>query len=185
MVMEETTTTNNLGGNNNNVDGENENENNNNESHILIVQQDPERYPHIVLKGTAANLSALRGTDAQTRATFFDERNCPSSSSPPLLMESSVLVSVTTTTTTTTATATATAATATADDEHDEESNTVSNHHQQVVRGELFVTNTQVLFVATERDQLECDLAIGAACVVLHAMTDDPELAVYLQLSND
>lgn len=147
-------------------------ENNN----ILIFgqQEDPERYPHMVLQGTCANLSALRGTDEQTRSTFFDERNTNqvalSSGSGPLLMQSSVPVSVTT-------------ITPNDDDDNDEESEGATP--SSPIQGELFVTNTQVLFVANEVEKIKSDLAIGAACIVLHAMTEDPELAVYLQLSTD
>jgi len=155
----------------------NENENNDN---ILVIEAGdrPELYPHVILKGNSANLSALRGTDAQTRSIFFDERNNNSSSSsndedvtpstPPLLMESSVLVSL------------MMATDADADDENEDE----NKNNNTFIQGEMFITNTQILFVAIERDQSQYDLAIGAACIVLHAMTDEPELSVYLQLSS-
>ncbi|OEU09204.1 hypothetical protein FRACYDRAFT_248538 [Fragilariopsis cylindrus CCMP1102] len=155
----------------------NENENNDN---ILIIEAGdrPELYPHVVLKGNPANLSALRGTDAQTRSIFFDERNNNSNdddedvtpSTPPLLMESSVFVSLMMTTD------------ADADDENEDENK--NNNNNTFIQGEMFITNTQILFVAIERDQSQYDLAIGAACIVLHAMTDEPELSVYLQLSS-
>ena len=154
----------------------NENENNDN---ILIIEAGdrPELYPHVVLKGNSANLSALRGTDAQTRSIFFEERNNNNSSNddedvtpstPPLLMESSVFVSLMMTTD------------ADADDENEDE----NKNNNTFIQGEMFITNTQILFVAIERDQSQYDLAIGAACIVLHAMTDEPELSVYLQLSS-
>jgi hypothetical protein len=153
----------------------NENENEKNDNILIIEAGDrPELYPHVVLKGNSANLSALRGTDAQTRSIFFDERNNSNDedtpSTPPLLMESSVFVSLMTTD-------------ADADDEH-ENDNENENNNNAVIKGEMFITNTQILFVAIERDQSEYDLAIGAACIVLHAMTDEPELSIYLQLSS-
>ena len=158
----------------------NENENNDN---ILIIEAGdrPELYPHVVLKGNSANLSALRGTDAQTRSIFFDERNNNSSndndedvtpSTPPLLMESSVFVSLMMTTD------------ADADADADVENEDENKNNNTFIQGEMFITNTQILFVAIERDQSQYDLAIGAACIVLHAMTDEPELSVYLQLSS-
>jgi len=166
----------------------------NNDNQILVVEEAdrPDRYPYVVLNGNSANLSAVRGTDAQTRSIFFDERNkntdddnkndyddvSPSSQSPPpLLMESSVLVSL------------MAMADVDADDYdgvNENEKNTCNNNNNNnaLVRGEIFITNTQVLFVAIERDQSHYDLAIGAACIVLHAMTDEPELSLYLQLSS-
>jgi len=69
-------------------------------------------------------------------------------------------------------------------DNRENENNTNNNNNNTLVRGEIFITNTQVLFVAIERDQSHYDLAIGAACIVLHAMTDEPELSIYLQLSS-
>mmetsp|Transcript_24171 Transcript_24171/g.51042 ORF Transcript_24171/g.51042 Transcript_24171/m.51042 type:complete len:331 (-) Transcript_24171:138-1130(-) len=168
--MEETATT------NDNEDG----------NRILIVaQQDPERYPYIVLKGTAADLSALRGTDEQTRSTFFEERNSGAlasslSLSGPLVMESSLPVSVTITTA---ATATTTTSSEVEEAVNEATTTTTTNTAPDLIQGELFVTNTQVLFVANDRDQSDSDLAIGAACIVLHAMMEDPEPAVYLQLS--
>jgi hypothetical protein len=147
----------------------NENENSDN---ILIIEAGdrPELYPHVVLKGNSANISALRGTDAQTRSIFFDERNNSNDedtpSTPPLLMESSVFVSLMTTD-------------SDVDDENENE-----NNNDTFIQGEMFITNTQILFVAIERDQSQYDLAIGAACIVLHAMTDEPELSIYLQLSS-
>jgi hypothetical protein len=156
--------------------------NENNNDNILIIEAGdrPELYPHVVLKGNSANLSALRGTDAQTRSIFFDERNnnsnnndededTPSSSSPPLLMESSVFVSLMTTN---------------ADEDDENENENENNNNNNTVKGEMFITNTQILFVAIERDQSQYDLAIGAACIVLHAMTEEPELSIYLQLSS-
>ena len=161
---------------------------------LIVAQQDPERYPYIVLKGTAANLSALRGTDEQTMSTFFEERNTSalasslssSSSSDPLVMESSLPVSVTITTAATATTTTSSegeGAENEAENETATTATTTANTPSDPIQGELFVTNTQVLFVANDRDQSDSDLAIGAACIVLHAMMEDPEPAVYLQLS--
>jgi hypothetical protein len=176
------------------------NNNNNNEVEngpiVMNVQcYDPERFPHVVVRGIDSNLSTLRGMDAQTRAAFFEERNANSvaveAEAPALLVETPIPVTV--------------KATVAAggggegifggdvDDEDDndnencerelENQNATTPTPEELIRGELFVTNTQILFVAAEAEHASFDMAIGGACVVLHAMTEDPEHSVYLQLS--
>jgi hypothetical protein len=55
------------------------------------------------------------------------------------------------------------------------------------IAGDVFITSCQVLFVASnnnnDNDAEQHDFAIGATCITLHAMTEEPELALYLQLS--
>jgi hypothetical protein len=51
-----------------------------------------------------------------------------------------------------------------------------------VVAGEVYIASSQVLFVASDGNASK-DLAIGATCITLHAMTEEPELALYLQLT--
>ena len=170
---------------------------------------DPERFPHVVLRGDAANLSALRGTDAQTRATFCAERNTHpvalEGDVPVLLVEGPIPVrAITTVTIAGTAGVDETGVYGDptteingdddgggdGDDENDNdedpEASSAPDNHQndEAVHGEVLVTNTQVLFVAESSDESGSDLAIGGACVVLHAMTEDPEPSVYLQLSS-
>jgi len=147
------------------------------------IVRDPERYPYSVLTGREANLAALRGTDPQTRSAFFEERNNGNScndkslptlsslSSSPLLMEESILVEATL------VVGNGNVAAATEDECNGGNiHNNNNNNNKGPIRGEVFVTRTQVLFVAEDHDQSESDLAIGAACIVLHAMTDDSDL---------
>jgi hypothetical protein len=153
---------------------------------------DPERFPHVVIRGVASNLSTLRGMDAQTRAAFFEERNKNSvaveAGAPVLLVETPIPVTVTTTVA---AGGNQGIFGGDVDDDNDNENcepelqdtNTATTPEESI-RGDLFVTNTQILFVAAEAEHSSFDLAIGGACVVLHAMTEDPDSSVYLQLSS-
>ena len=52
------------------------------------------------------------------------------------------------------------------------------------VAGDVFITSSQLLFVASDERNREKDLAIGATCITLHAMTEEPELSLYLQLAS-
>eukprot|EP00525_Craspedostauros_australis_P005499 CAMPEP_0198123650 /NCGR_PEP_ID=MMETSP1442-20131203/38032_1 /TAXON_ID= /ORGANISM="Craspedostauros australis, Strain CCMP3328" /LENGTH=265 /DNA_ID=CAMNT_0043782883 /DNA_START=75 /DNA_END=872 /DNA_ORIENTATION=+ len=61
------------------------------------------------------------------------------------------------------------------DDDVDEE-----NKPFDKVPGLLFVTQAQMMFVSDSSS--EQDVIVGARCIQLHAMTEDPELAVYLQV---
>lgn len=148
----------------------------NEDRNILVVEADcSERYPYVILEGCSANLSALRGTDEQTRSSFFDERCMDISQQPVLLMESSMFISLAITIENSGVDVTS--------DDNISRNNDENNRSN--ISGEIFVTNKQVLFVATERDESQYDLAIGAACIILHAMTDEPELSVYLQLNRN
>eukprot|EP00536_Pseudo-nitzschia_multiseries_P003782 jgi/Psemu1/284659/fgenesh1_pg.59_\ len=161
-----------------------------------VTQNDPERFPHVVLRGTAANLSALRGTDEQTRSIFFEERNIRNNNNnntsqtgtgqPPLLLESPLAVSMAVTT----AASALAATTVRSEDDDDDDPNDNTTEPSRpppsaamAIEGDVFVTPSQVLFVARDRDHAGDDLAVGAACIVLHALTEDPEPAVYLQLA--
>jgi hypothetical protein len=72
---------------------------------------------------------------------------------------------------------------------------------QIFIPGNLFISSSQILFVAERQDSGhkansdyssspsssssgDNDLAIGATCITLHAMMDEPEPAMYLQLSD-
>ena len=68
-----------------------------------------------------------------------------------------------------------------------------NNTKSTVLRGHIFISSSQLLFVAasvpaskgsTSSSIDNGDIAIGATCITLHAMMDDPEPAVYLQLSD-
>eukprot|EP00535_Pseudo-nitzschia_heimii_P010633 CAMPEP_0197177674 /NCGR_PEP_ID=MMETSP1423-20130617/3200_1 /TAXON_ID=476441 /ORGANISM="Pseudo-nitzschia heimii, Strain UNC1101" /LENGTH=305 /DNA_ID=CAMNT_0042627263 /DNA_START=87 /DNA_END=1004 /DNA_ORIENTATION=- len=159
---------------------------------VWTMPADPERFPHVVIRGAAANLSALRGSDAQTRSTFFEERNTHpvalSGDVPALLVEAPIPVRVIVTTSAAAVAEDETGLHGDPTDDHpenDDDREAVSSpDNDDAVSGEVFVTNTQVLFVSETGDEPGSDLAIGGACVVLHAMTDDPEPSVYLQLSS-
>lgn len=62
-------------------------------------------------------------------------------------------------------------------------SSSTSGDNEAIV-GDVFVTNSQVLFVAQNQEEHQHDFAIGASCIVLHAMMDEPKMVVYLQLNN-
>jgi hypothetical protein len=160
------------------------NNNENDENDNILVVNDPDQYPHVLLRGSLANLSALRQGDTTINSTFFAERyqienndgsgdDDEFNNSPVLLLESSISASLTVM-----SSSSSDAATTTTTD------------------GEVYMTKSQLLFVATN-DQLEEDWAIGASTIVLHAMTgDDSEeneveeetqsapAGVYLQLNN-
>lgn len=54
-----------------------------------------------------------------------------------------------------------------------------NNEQLKTVEGEVFVSSCQVLFAAKSSDD---DLAIGATCILMHALAEEPDLSVYLQL---
>ena len=155
-------------------------DNDKNSGPLVITAHDPERFPHIVQRGEAANLSVLRTADAQTRMAYFEERNTNpvalEANAPVLFLDAPVPVTV--------KTSTVDAATEIYE-QGDEEATNFSPSSNEPISGNVVVTNTQILFVANDADQADSDVAIGGACVVLHAMTEDPEPSVYLQLSSD
>lgn len=59
---------------------------------------------------------------------------------------------------------------------------TDDDENDVAVAGEVFISWSQVLFVAANGNTSK-DLAIGATCITLHAMTEEPELSLYLQLT--
>lgn len=164
---------------------------------VSVQQHDPERFPYALARGVEANLSAVRAScsDAQTRATFFEERNTNTvaleANAPALLWETPLFVEATMRITE----GGEPEIVGKDDNDNDEgegdengegsSSPTLTLEPERRVPGQVFVTNTQVLFVATDTDDSDSDLAIGGACVVLHAMTEDPEPSVYLQLSSE
>ncbi len=151
---------------------------------------DPEGFPYLLVQGNLANLSALRGTDAETRAAFFDGRNTNTvalqASAPACLLDAPIAIRL----------QVGTSGGPDFGDDFDEDENDSpeqgaehppaeeeiegTNTTEQVKCGEIFITNTQVLFVA--ESDADSDMAIGGTCVILHAMTEDPEPSVYLQI---
>jgi hypothetical protein len=119
-----------------------------------MAAHDPERWPHVILRGTTADLSALR--QKEVHSTFFvGPRELHGTAIPSRIQWQDGASSV----------------------------------------GDIFVTESQVLFVSggtsaepsaeAETNPQEEDWAIGATCIHLHAMTDEPETSVYLQLHEE
>lgn len=177
---------------------------------MAIMVVNPDRYPHVVLRGRAAGLAALRHGDAEVRHAFFAERSSSAAADSGdddygdagddgddpygLLIPSPMSATLTV--------GSPGPPTERVDDEVDEDE--VDDEDDDglcvtpggggrregvvavVVPGHILATGSQLLFVAADRDHSDHDLAIGASCIVLHAMTDDgPDLAVYLQLNDD
>lgn len=132
---------------------------------LVMAAQDPEQWPHVILRGTSAGLSALRqlGTEAAQSTFFVGPRELLHGKAVPCRIQwqdgvSSSLSSI----------------------------------------GTIYIVASQVLFVSADgtsasmqralADQTspqEEDWAIGATCIHLHAMTDEPETSVYLQLHEE
>ena len=158
----------------------------------MTDSNDPEGFPYLLVQGNLANLSALRGTDAETRAAFFEGRNTNSvaleANAPTCFLETPIVIRLQVGTS---------GGPDFGDDVEDENDSTEPESQQpqadqelegittpEQITGEIFVTNTQVLFVAENAEDVDSDMAIGGTCVVLHAMTEDPEPSVYLQIQS-
>lgn len=121
------------------------------------IQVNEEQLPHVILRGDEANLAALR----QAPAEYWTQREAVAP-----LMENGIACRA-----------------------------TWGDSDTLVVAGEVYLSTSQVLFVATPSTTTTSsnssrsssssteDFAIGATCIHLHAMTEEPELAVYLQLT--
>ena len=119
-----------------------------------------EHLPDMILRGSEASLEGLRSTSESTRNSFLQARG------------GSLLTNQSTRGVACRACGLTTENHADADTE-----NTAG------VAGEVFLSESQVLFVTSS----ECrhDFAIGARCIHLHAMMEEPEVAIYLQLSEE
>jgi hypothetical protein len=117
------------------------------------IQVNEEQLPHVILRGDEANLAALR----QAPAEYWTQHEAVTP-----LMEDGIACRA-----------------------------TWGDSDTLVVAGEVYLSTSQVLFVATPSTTSTStsssssteDFAIGATCIHLHAMTEEPELAVYLQLT--
>jgi len=122
---------------------------------LAMAAQNPDQWPHVILRGPAADLAALR--HLETHSDFFvgpraklQEDNGGGIACRVKWQDGG-------------------------------ESSAV---------GDVYITESQVLFVASGSSELETppqeqDWAIGATCIHLHAMTEEPEESVYLQLTGD
>eukprot|EP00980_Cylindrotheca_fusiformis_P013447 scaffold3437_cov113-Cylindrotheca_fusiformis.AAC.14 len=112
----------------------------------IMVNED--QYPHVILRGELADLSALKELD--TQSAFLKQRGEPVLAEAPITCRLSL------------------------------PSGDESVVDQNRIEGEVFVSSSQVLFAA--KSSSTDDLAIGATCILMHAMTEEPELSIYLQL---
>lgn len=116
-----------------------------------MAGQNPDQWPHVILRGPAADLSPLHQMEAHS--TFFvgPRAKLQETDGIPCRAEWQDGVSAI---------------------------------------GEVHITQSQVLFMASDSSEAEKtsqdqDWAIGATCIHLHAMTDEPEVSVYLQLAEE
>ena len=135
----------------------------------------PDEWPHVVLRGASADLAALHHEG--TYSTFFTGPR------ELLLMQ-----------------------------HHSEQQEADGLHSLPGIRcrvkwrygdqevdeeseGNLFITVAQVLFCSSssnattttleeDKEDVSFDWAIGATCILLHAMADEPELSIYLQVAS-
>ncbi|KAG7351116.1 regulator of volume decrease after cellular swelling [Nitzschia inconspicua] len=162
----------------------------------MMMQLNPDQYPNVVLRGSAAQLSALRQLEgSELQDVFFRERygdylyttannnnnntttiaaSGTAVENSYLLLEHSIPVTLRREQPSSTDT-----------DGNGNRNNTTTTTMCLEVTGRVFVTTCQLLFVADDPAQLDSDMAIGASCILLHAMMDDPQMAVYLQLHDN
>ena len=123
-----------------------------------MSSEDDDQGQHALLQGELADLEALRNVDSQS--TALEQRG-------ELLTTASGIPCKTTCTDT--------------DDDEEEGGNSGFTD----IPGQVFVTKSQVLFVSTSSTHSEHDLVIGACNIQLHALQDEPQLSLYLQLGDD
>jgi hypothetical protein len=121
-----------------------------------MSSEDDDQGQHALLQGELADLEALRNVDSQS--TALEQRG-------ELLTTASGIPCKTTCT----------------DNDDDQEDGDNSGFTD--IPGQVFVTKSQVLIVSTSSS--EHDLVIGACNIQLHALQDEPQLSVYLQLGDD
>lgn len=133
----------------------------------------PDQWPSVVLRGRSAQLAALRRIESQP--IFWDQRGGKEEALLPCPIPCR------------------------AKWQEEEREDTVDSDPSietpsttaSYLEGEVFVTSSQLLFLANSPsstagptvDSFNEDIAIGATCIHLHAMADEPELSVYLQLT--
>jgi Regulator of volume decrease after cellular swelling len=152
----------------------------------LVQTTNPDQFPRVILLGASAQLSALRrqqvdddddnnSADRWRQSVFFRERHAaataeedPEDDDSFLLLDTSLPVTLY-----------RSEISDNKNEEEDDEDNTAT------VMGRVFVSKWQLLFVANDPSDIEYDIAVGASCILLHAMMEDPQLAVYIQLDNN
>ncbi len=153
------------------------------DDHVVVKMHDnPERFPYVLARGDLANLSALRGTDADTRNKFLEERDTNPTAleqeAPSLFCEVEARLVVT-------CSDQEQVFDANDNENGDNDEPTPSSSSpspSSPVQGTIYVTNTQILFVSKDTDDAEADIAVGGTCIILHALSDNPEPSLYLQL---
>lgn len=128
---------------------------------ILMAANNPEEWPHMIVRGTSTDLSAVRHKD--THSSFFTGprellTRSGEEGEAPLVAGISCRVQW-----------------PSDDDSSGDETATACV-------GELYITVSQVLFSA-QGDDFFKDWAIGATCIHLHAMADEPVQSIYLQVT--
>lgn len=118
---------------------------------MFMVNED--QYPHVILRGEAADLSALKSVDSQQ--VFLKERGDPVFVASPIACRLAWQSS------------------------SSEEENDENDSGSDTVTGDVFISSSQILFACEDKSN---DVAIGATCILMHAMTEEPELSIYLQL---
>jgi hypothetical protein len=122
-----------------------------------MSSEDDDQGQHALLQGELADLEALRNIDSQSMA--LEQRG-------ELLSTASGIPCKTT---------------CTENNDDDNEDNDEDSGFTDTP-GQVFVTKSQVLIVSTSSS--EHDLVIGACQIQLHALQDEPQLSVYLQLGD-
>jgi len=124
---------------------------------MFMVNED--QFPHVILREEAADLSALKTVDSQQ--AFLKQRGDPVFVASPIACRLSWQSS-----------------SSSSEEELSGENGTSS----EMVTGDVFISSSQILFACEDASN---DVAIGATCVLMHAMTEEPELSIYLQLQED
>lgn len=125
------------------------------EGNTFMVNED--QFPHVILRGEAADLAALKKVDSQE--AFLKQRGDPVFVGSPIACRLAWQLS-------------------SSDDEESDENDSSS----EIITGDVFISSSQILFACEDSSS---DLAIGATCIIMHAMTEEPELSIYVQLQED
>lgn len=121
---------------------------------MFMVNED--QFPHVILHGETADLSALKTVDSQQ--AFLKQRGDPVFVGSPIACR-----------------LTWQSSSSSSEEEPSDDNGTGSG----IMSGEVFISSSQILFACEDASN---DVAIGATCILMHAMTEEPELSIYLQL---
>ncbi|CAJ1966257.1 unnamed protein product [Cylindrotheca closterium] len=125
------------------------------EGNMFMVNED--QFPHVILREEAADLSALKTIDSQQ--AFLEQRGDPVFVASPIACRLEWQRS-----------------------SSEEKPAGETEVNKEDVTGNVFISSSQILFACEDASN---DVAIGATCILMHAMTEEPELSIYLQLQED